>query len=126
IPGLKISPEIGVGLGAMVVHPASPRPGSRMEYRLLYTTRHQSEVRVSNRLDDAFGTRGELTLEGSFQRFPDNYFGGGNDPSDADEVEYTPLGGYAFAQYLRPLGDGPFKAFAGLRAERWSISNVRK
>ena len=126
IPGLKISPEIGVGFGTMIVHPASPRPGSRMEYRVLYTTRHQSEIRISNRLDDAFGTRGEVTLEGSFQRFPDNYFGGGNNPVDANEVEYTPLGGYALAQFLRPLGDGPFNAFAGLRAERWNISNVRK
>ena len=126
IPGLKISPEIGIGFGTMAVHSGWPRPGSRMEYRFIYTTRNQSEVRVSNRLDDAFGTRAEVTFEGSFQRFPDTYFGGGNAPRDADEVEYTPVGGYVLAQFLRPLGAGPFKAYGGLRAERWSVSDIRR
>lgn len=126
IPGLKISPEIGIGLGTMVIHRGWPRTGSRMEYRVLYTTRNQSELRVSNRLEQAFGTRAEATFEASFQRFPDTYFGGGNAPADADEVEYTPVGGYALAQFLRPLGAGPFKVFGGLRAERWDISGIRR
>jgi hypothetical protein len=128
IPGLKISPEIGIGFGAMVVNPNSPRPGSRMEYRVLYTTRHQSEVRVSNRTSDFFGSPWEARFEGSFQRFPDNYFGGGNEPEDADEVEYTPLGGYAFTYFTRPVTASlpAIKFVTGTRVDAWEISGIRK
>jgi outer membrane protein assembly factor BamA len=128
IPGLKISPEIGIGLGTMVVNPASPRPGSRMEYRVLYTTRNQAEVRVSNRTRGFFGTPWEARFEASLQRFPDNYFGGGNDPADSNEVQYTPLGGYAFTEFRRPFpGLGaPFNLLLGARAEGWDISRIER
>jgi hypothetical protein len=103
IPGLKISPEVGIGLGTMVVNPASPRPGSRMEYRVLLTTRGQAEVRVSNRTQKFWGSKWEARFEGDLQRFLDNYFGGGNEPSDEEEVEYIPTGGYAFTTWSRPF-----------------------
>lgn len=125
IPGLKISPEIGVGFGTMAVHPASPRPGSRMEYRVLYTTRNQSELRVSNRTHGFLGSPWEARFEASFQRFPDNYFGGGNDPADSNEVVYTPLGGYAFTEFRRPL-KGPVLVVLGVRAEHWDISGIKR
>ncbi len=128
IPGLKISPEIGIGLGTMAVHTGWPRPGARMEYRILYTTRNQMELRVSNRTDNIFGSLWEARFEGSFQRFPDNYFGGGNNPVDADKVEYSPTGGYGFMRFTRPL---PFihpavQVVAGVRAEGWDITGIRK
>jgi len=128
IPGLKISPEIGIGLGTMAVHTGSPRPGARMEYRVLYTTRNQMELRVSNRTDGFFGSPWEARFEGSFQRFPDNYFGGGNNPAEADKVEYSPLGGYAFTEFRRRLPEvHPALLFAtGVRVEAWDISRVRK
>jgi hypothetical protein len=128
IPGLKISPEIGIGFGTMVVNPASPRPGSRMEYRVLYTTRGQAELRVSNRTAGFFGSAWEARFEGSFQRFPDNYFGGGNNPADSSEVEYSPIGGYAFTYFTRPVIASlpPVKFVAGVRAEGWDISRIHR
>jgi len=128
IPGLKISPEIGIGLGTMAVHSGSPRPGARMEYRVLYTTRNQMELRVTNRTDGFFGTPWEARFEGSFQRFPDNYFGGGNDPADADKVEYSPLGGYLFTEFRRPVPalHPALRVVAAARVERWDITRVRK
>jgi hypothetical protein len=128
IPGLKISPEIGIGFGTMVVNPGSPRPGSRMEYRALYTTRNQMELRVSNRTRDFFGSPWEARFEASAQRFPDNFFGGGNDPVDSNEVEYTPLGGYAFTEFRRRVGSpaSPFIVLVGARADGWDISRVHR
>jgi len=125
IPGLKISPEIGIGFGTMAVHTGSPRPGARMEYRVLYTTRNQAELRISNRTERFFGSEWEARFEGSFQRFPDNFFGGGNNPSDSNEVEYSPLGGYAFTTFTRPIR-GPVKFMVGVRAEGWDITNIRR
>lgn len=125
IPGLKVSPEVGIGLGTLAVHPAQPRAGSRMEYGILLTTRGQTEMRVSNRTADFLGTPWEATFEGGFQRSPDNYWGGGNSPADADEVEYTPLGGYAFTEFIRPL-PGPANLFAGLRVDLWEIDDIRR
>jgi hypothetical protein len=128
IPGLKISPEIGIGFGTMVVNPASPRPGSRMEYRVLYTTRNQSELRISNRTAGFFGTGWEARFEGSFQRFPDNYFGGGNNPADSSEVEYSPLGGYVFTYFTHTLIPSipSVKFVTGVRADGWDISRVHR
>lgn len=128
IPGLKISPEIGIGFGTMAIHSGWPRRGARMEYRVLYTTRHQMELRVSNRTDDFLGSLWEARFEGSFQRFPDNYFGGGNAPVDGDKLEYTPTGGYGFVAFTRPLPviHPAVQIVAGARAETWSISRVRK
>lgn len=128
IPGLKISPEIGIGLGTMVVHTGSPRRGARMEYRVLYTTRNQMELRISNRTDDFLGTPWEARFEGSFQRFPDNYFGGGNNPADADKLEYSPTGGYGFMYFTRPIPVLPpaFRVVAGVRGEAWHITRIHK
>jgi hypothetical protein len=128
IPGLKISPEIGIGVGTMVVNPASPRPGSRMEYRVLYTTRGQTELRASNRTSDFFGTPWEARFEGSFQRFPDNYFGGGNNPDDSLKVEYSPIGGYGFTYSTRPLMASmpPVKFVTGVRVDAWDISRIHR
>ena len=128
IPGLKASPEIGIGFGAMAIHSGWPRPGARMEYRVLYTTRHQMELRVSNRTDNIFGSPWEARFEGSFQRFPDNYFGGGNAPVDGDKLEYTPTGGYGLMVFTRPLPaiHPAVQVVAGARGERWEISRVRK
>lgn len=128
IPGIKISPEIGIGFGAMVVHPASPRPGSRMEYRMIYTTRNQSEVRVTNRTADFLGSRWEARFDGSFQYFPDSYFGGGNAPADSNEIEYSPLGGYASASFTRPLlpGHDALRFYAGARTEAWKITGASR
>ncbi len=128
IPGLKISPEIGIGVGMMAVNPQSPREGARMEYRLLYTTRGQAEARISNRTTEFFGSQWEARFEGSFQRFPDSYFGGGNNPNDSDETEYSPLGGYAFTYFTRPIVAAvpPIKFIAGVRAEFWDISDIHK
>ncbi len=125
IPGLKISPEVGVGLGTMAVHPAQPRPGSRMEYRILLTTRGQTELRLSNRTSDFMGSPWEATFEGSFQRFPDNYWGGGNAPPTSAEVEYTPVGGYAFTEFIRPLR-GQVYVMAGVRIDAWTIGDVHR
>jgi len=129
IPGLKISPEVGIGLGAMMVNPASPRPGSRMEYRLLYTTRGQAEARISNRTRDIFGSAWEARFEGDVQRFVDNYFGGGNNPSDADEVEYIPTGGYGFTTWAHPVLESasPFLHFVGgARVDAFRIDHVAR
>jgi hypothetical protein len=128
IPGLKISPEIGIGVGMMAVHTGSPRPGARMEYRVLYTTRNQMELRVSNRTDEFFGSPWEARFEGSFQRFPDNYFGGGNNPAEGDKVEYSPTGGYGFMYFTRPLpAVHPAVQFVtGVRAEGWDITRIKK
>ena len=128
IPGLKISPEIGIGIGTMVVNPASPRQGARMEYRGLYTTRGQSELRVSNRTTKFWGSRWEMRLEADLQRFLDNYFGGGNTPVDEDEVEYIPTGGYAFNYWTRRLTeDGPPINFVGgARVDAYRIDHVRR
>ncbi len=128
IPGLKISPEIGIGIGTMVVNPASPRPGARMEYRGLYTTRGQSELRVSNRTTKFWGTKWEMRLEGDLQRFLDNYFGGGNSPVDEDEVEYIPTGGYAFNYWTRRLTQEgpPINFVGGARVDAYRIDHVRR
>jgi hypothetical protein len=129
IPGLKISPEIGVGVGAMVVNPASPRPGSRMEYRLLYTTRGQAETRVSNRTRNFWGSRWEARFEADLQRFLDNYFGGGNDPADADEVEYIPTGGYAFTAWSRrilPSITPAVNFVGGARVDAYRINHIAR
>lgn len=128
IPGLKISPEIGIGVGMMAVNPQSPRQGARMEYRALYTTRGQAELRVSNRTTNFFGSLWEARFEGSFQRFPDSYYGGGNNPDDSAEVEYSPLGGYAFTYFTRPIVPAvpAVKFLAGVRAEVWDISDIHR
>jgi hypothetical protein len=129
IPGLKISPEVGIGVGTMVVNPASPRPGSRMEYRVLLTTRGQAEVRVSNRTRNFLGSRWEARFEGDLQRFLDNYFGGGNDPEDADEVEYIPTGGYAFTSWSRPVPGNlvPSVNFVGgARVDAYRINHIAR
>lgn len=128
IPGLKISPEIGIGFGTMAVNNASPRPGSRMEYRLLYTTRGQAEVRISNRTREIFGSAWEARFEGSFQRFPDFYFGGGNDPLEADKTAYSPTGGYGFTYFSRPfsVAHPAYQFVIGTRVEKWNITNIKR
>jgi hypothetical protein len=123
IPGLKISPEIGIGLGTMVVNPASPRPGSRMEYRVLLTTRGQTELRVSNRTSNFMGSPWEARFEADAQRFLDNYFGGGNSPADSQEVDYVPTGGYAFTSWSRPVW-GAVNFVGGVRVDAFSIDDV--
>jgi hypothetical protein len=131
LPGLKISPEIGIGVGVLAVNPSSPRPGARMEYRALYTTRGQMELRVSNRTSEFFGSLWEARFDGSFQRFPDSYFGGGNNPDDSAETEYSPSGGYALAYFTRPLFPAvealePVKFLVGAKTEIWNITTIHR
>ena len=125
VPGFKVSPEVGVGVGAVAFHSALPQPGSRFDLKLLATTRSQVDMRLRHRNLDFLSSGWELRAEAEGLRFPDSYFGGGNNPSDADETYYTPVGGHLSLQMLRSLS-GPFRFFLAGKVESYSIGNVRK
>jgi outer membrane protein assembly factor BamA len=96
-----------------------------MEYRVLYTTRGQAELRVSNRTNGFWGSPWEARFEADLQRFLDNYFGGGNSPADSDEVEYIPTGGYAFTSWSRPILPS-VNFVTGVRVDAYSISDIAR
>src|SRR3970040_417685 len=87
IPGILVSPEVGVGLGAVVFHSALPRIGSRFDLKFLATTREQFQVRLRHRLVPADKSR-KWRSEIDALLFPDSYFGGRNNPKDGDEHYY--------------------------------------
>ncbi len=124
VPGIKVSPEVGIGVGAVAFHSALPEPGSRFDVKLLVTTRSQIDARIRHRNLNFLGSDWELRGEAEALRFPDSYFGPGNSHDDSEETYYTPQGGRLGLEFLRPV-----KAFRFLLAgkvESFSIIDKRK
>lgn len=125
VPGFKVSPEVGVGVGAVAFHSALPQPGSRFDVKFLATTRSQIDVRIRHRNLDFLSSGWELRGEAEGLRFPDSYFGGGNNPADSDETYYTPTGGHLSLEFIHPLPGG-FRFLLAGKAESYSIGSIRK
>ena len=74
---------------------------------------------------NVLGSAWELRGEAEALRFPDSYFGGGNNPADSDETYYTPEGGHLSLDLVRPLPHGFRILFSG-KGEAYRIVNVHK
>lgn len=91
-PFFFYTPETDLAFGATVIVyktlPGSDRPSS-LQPTFVYTVKNQIIASIAS---EAYLSRGNVRLLGSasFMRFPNTFWGVGNDAPDADEEDYTP------------------------------------
>ena len=91
-PFFFYTPETNLAFGATVIVyktlPGTDRPSS-LQPTFVYTVKNQIIVSIAS---EAYLSRGNVRLLGSasFMRFPNTFWGVGNDAPDAAEEDYTP------------------------------------
>ncbi len=125
IPGFKASPEVGIGVGAVAFHSALPDTFSRYDAKILVTTHSQIETKLDHRNTRFLGSAWELRAGVEALRYPDTYYGSGNNPADSDETYYTPEGGDAYAELRHSLPHS-FRILLAGKTEWYRIRDIHK